>query len=116
MVFNIWNEHNVCLSWDETEEWAALLGLVTVPVLYRGPWDEQRIRTLFDPYERQDKTEGIVVRVSRRFAFDEFSRVVAKVVRENHARTDQHWMHRSVITNRLAPNHKDLVLRSDLSR
>jgi hypothetical protein len=35
LVFSIWNEQNA-LSWDETVEWAELLGLFTVPVLWRG--------------------------------------------------------------------------------
>lgn len=33
-VFSIWNENNVCLSWNETEDWCNLLGLKTVPVLW----------------------------------------------------------------------------------
>lgn len=38
-VFAIWDKRNVCLSWDETVEWCALLGLEPVPVLGRGRWD-----------------------------------------------------------------------------
>lgn len=26
-VLTIWNEHNTCLSWADTQIWAALLGL-----------------------------------------------------------------------------------------
>lgn len=101
LLFNIWDDQNVCLSWDETEEWAKLLGLHTVPVLYRGPWNESLVRDLFDPYVKQDRTEGIVVRVARSFTFEEFGRVVAKVVREGHVQTDEHWMHKEVVPNKL---------------
>ena len=48
MLFSVWNELNVCLSWDETEEWAQRLGLVTVPVLYRGIWDEDGQGLLYE--------------------------------------------------------------------
>lgn len=34
-VFSIWM-NNMALSWDDTIEWCELLGLSTVPVLYRG--------------------------------------------------------------------------------
>lgn len=47
LVFSIWNEKNECLSWDDTVEFATLLGLKTVPVLHRGIWDEDFLRGLF---------------------------------------------------------------------
>lgn len=34
--FSVWNERNVCQSWDDTLEWFALLGITPVPVLYDG--------------------------------------------------------------------------------
>lgn len=102
LLFNIWDDQNHCLSWDETEEWVGLLGLETVPVIYRGLWDESLVRGLFDPYVKQDHMEGIVVRVARRFASDEFGKVVAKAVREGHVQTDEHWMHKEVVPNKLA--------------
>lgn len=49
-LFSIWNEHNVCLSWKDTQEWAELLNIPTPPVLYQGVWSEDTIRHLsFDP-------------------------------------------------------------------
>jgi hypothetical protein len=32
LLFSIWSEANICLSWDDTIEWAELLGLSTAPV------------------------------------------------------------------------------------
>ncbi|GAA0853286.1 hypothetical protein GCM10008915_73720 [Bifidobacterium pullorum subsp. gallinarum] len=48
LLFSVWNEHNVYLSWDETEDWADRLGLAAVPVLYKGIWNEDDyIRNVF---------------------------------------------------------------------
>jgi hypothetical protein len=59
MLFSIWNEANNCLSWDETIEWAALLELEIVPILYRGRWDEKMIRTIaLDPQTRKGMWYG----------------------------------------------------------
>ena len=40
-LFSVWDEQNHCLSWEETEEYAKLLGLITVPVFYRGIWNQE---------------------------------------------------------------------------
>ena len=91
-VFSIWNEKNVCLSWEDTLEWAQLLGLPTVPVLYRGPWDEKLVRKLHqDVGEDGEEREGYVVRVARSFSYGEFRRIVGKYVRASHVRTQAHW-------------------------
>jgi hypothetical protein len=100
LVFSIWNEKNRCLSWDNTLTWAKLLGLKTVPTLYRGIWSETEVRR-FDSGSGAER-EGYVVRVSREFAFAEFRRVVGKYVRLGHAQTSHGWKRQSVVPNRLA--------------
>ena len=35
MLFSVWDADNRCLDWDSTCEWAELLGLETVPVLWQ---------------------------------------------------------------------------------
>ncbi len=92
-VFSIWNERNVCLSWDDTVEWCQLLGLATVPVLYRGGWCEDVIRKLYVPNRAPDPMEGYVVRLASSFDYGAFRRSVAKFVRPNHVNTDSHWRH-----------------------
>lgn len=92
-VFSIWNERNICLSWDETWEWTQLLGLQTVPVLYRGEWDEEKVRSLYVPNRTPDPMEGYVVRNSGAFNYGAFRDNVAKFVRLNHVSTDSHWRH-----------------------
>lgn len=100
-VFSIWDELNNCLSWDETLEWADLLGCVMVPVLYRGPWDEKLIRYLATSEHNGDPCEGYVVRTAERFAYGQFRHHVGKYVRANHVQTHGHWMRSQVTVNGL---------------
>ena len=102
MVFGVWNERNECLSWDETQEWTKLLGRKTVPALYCGPWDEVRIRSLFQKTLDGDEMEGYVVRVARRYGYSESRRVVAKFVRADH--NQMHGQRQqAIIQNELRP-------------
>jgi hypothetical protein len=101
-VFSIWNDKNVCLSWDETLEYTALLGLVTVPVLYRGPWDEKTLRQLAPVSPHGDPCEGYVVRVAEAFRYREFRAKALKYVRAGHVQTHGHWMRQTVQRNGLA--------------
>jgi len=77
-----------------------LLGLKAVRVLYRGPWDRQKLIDLAGSIDR-GQCEGYVARVARRFRAHEFSRVVGKFVRKNHVQTSEHWMSGPVIPNKL---------------
>ena len=92
-LFSVWNEKNVCLSWDDTVEWSQLLGLQTVPVLYRGVWDEELIKQLYVPDRQPDLMEGYVVRLASAFNYGAFKTSVAKFVRTGHVTTDSHWRH-----------------------
>lgn len=100
LVFSIWNEKNICLSWQETKEYAAILGLETVPELFVGKYDELVIKKLIDGLDLT-KQEGIVIRNADSFGFDEFSSNVAKWVRKNHVQTDEHWTSGPVVPNKL---------------
>jgi len=110
-VFAIYDDNNTCLSWDDTVEWAALLGLETVPVLYHATWDEEAIRwgweNRLDPAGRVDsafgtEAEGYVVRVASAFAYEAFSVSLAKFVRANHVDPNaSHWAHTSITPNLL---------------
>ena len=98
-VFSVWEEDR-CLSWDDTTEWAALLGLHCVPTLYQGAWNPEVIRELSQSLDLS-KQEGYVVRPLQAFQFSEFSHSVYKWVRKNHVQTDQHWMRSKIVPNRL---------------
>ncbi len=98
-LFSVWNAENEALSWDETLEWAELLGLATAPELFRGEWDEETVRGLeIDPSVQ----EGYVVRRAERFMFDDFANSLAKWVRTGHVQTSEHWMYAEIIPNQLA--------------
>lgn len=98
--FSVWNERNECLSWDETLEWFELLGIIPVPVLYRGNWEECSLKSLWSECKGA-KSEGYVVRVAETFEYSKFARSVAKFVRDNHVQTDIHWMNAEIIANKL---------------
>jgi hypothetical protein len=102
MVLSVWTDHNICLSWDDTCEWATLLGLSTVPVLYRGNWDKALVRNLYQPTHNGDDMEGYVVRLASNFSYGAFRRSVAKYVRNGHVRDTQNWRNKPVVPNMLA--------------
>lgn len=98
-LFSIWNDKNYCLSWNETIEWAGMLGLSTVPVLYYGQWNEKTIRSLHRSELDGSSCEGYVVRVADQFHYRDFKNSVGKYVRAAHVTTDDHWLHGEVIPN-----------------
>ncbi|UHA73429.1 RNA ligase family protein [Paenibacillus sp. 481] len=103
MLFSVWNEQNVCLSWDEMLEWAEQLQLAVVPVLYRGIWDEAAAKKCYTKQsECGGEQEGYVVRLASAFAYEEFKQSVAKFVRTNHVQTDEHWLSKPIEPNALA--------------
>lgn len=102
LVFSIWNEKNICLSWDETLQWVSLLGLNTVPMLYRGMWDENMIKEFKLTNIDNDPCEGYVVRVADEFHYKDFKNCVAKWVRKDHVVSgSEHWLHKEVVKNKL---------------
>jgi len=103
LVFSIWNEKNYALSWDDTVEWCNLIGLKHVPVLWRGVWNEDAIKKLFDS-SKSSKTEGYVIRNADSFSYNEFANNVAKFVRKGHVQPGgEHWMTKSIVPNKLKP-------------
>jgi hypothetical protein len=99
-MFSLWDERNTCLSWDETEEWAELLGIKTVPVLYRGVFDVDKIQSLWTP-DKRDVMEGYVIRAVSSFPFVDFRKQVMKFVRPEHVTTKTHWRHKRLEVNQL---------------
>lgn len=98
-VFSIWDGLR-CLAWDETVEWSAMLGLQTVPVLYRG---NAFVPYTPDRFHDGDELEGYVVRLTREFRYSEFRSAVAKYVRADHVQTHGHWMRDQVVPNGIEP-------------
>lgn len=97
-LFSVW-DRDLCLSWDDTQTWAKLLGLSFVPVLWRGIWDEKAIRSCFT--DRADQ-EGYVVRLAGSFWYSDFAQSVAKFVRKGHVLSgESHWKSRAIVPNLL---------------
>jgi len=88
--FSVWDERNVCLSWDDTLQYFDLLGISHVPVIYDGIWDEGAIRALEKDLVWA-KDEGYVVRLAESFTYGQFRNSIAKYVRKGHVQTTKHW-------------------------
>lgn len=97
--FSMW-EGMTCLSWDETMENFAILGVTPVREMWRGVFDEQAIRALYDPARDWNTIEGYVVRLADSFSYGEFRQSVAKYVRRGHVQTAKHhWRSQKIIPN-----------------
>jgi hypothetical protein len=100
--FSVWNEMNICLSWDETLEWFELLGITPVRVMHDGTYYESAIRAKCDVDKHWDTCEGYVIRVAEEIGYGEFKSKVAKCVRKGHVQTAQHWFYgQEVVKNGL---------------
>lgn len=94
LVFGVW-DRGTLLPWEETEEWAQLLDLHTVPVLYRGE-SLTDARRAWAAQRNTETSEGFVLRTAGRIEAADFRTRVAKWVRPQHVRTADHgWRHRS---------------------
>ena len=93
LVFGIWNQDNVLLSWKETEEWCDLLNLPHVPVLYKGGDFNSAIKVWKESLNEK-VSEGFVLRNSDSFKYSDFDMNIAKYVRKNHVQTSADWRHR----------------------
>lgn len=93
IVFGVWDESNTLLDWDSMVEWAELLDLPVVPLLYRGS-DFSEAISIWALTHNTDTSEGFVVRDAGRIAYDDFGNKVAKYVRANHVQTADNWRHR----------------------
>lgn len=100
LLFSIWNENNICLSWNDTKEWSELLELNTVPILYQGLYKDFDYKKLISVLDFS-KTEGFVIRIANSFSYKEFKTHVGKYVRKEHVTTDNHWLQQKLILNNL---------------
>lgn len=101
-VFGLWNG-DTCLSWDDTVTYSALIGLNTVPVIYRGMWDYSLVEKFAADLDSEHQ-EGFVVRPTASFQFKDFNTLVGKWVRKNHIQSDSHWMRQKVVYNGIRIN------------
>lgn len=103
-VFSVWDERNVCLAWPNTEEWAALLGLATVPVIASATLFGNVSIAIEGLAGSDPDREGYVVRRAGDFHYREFRGCVAKWVRPGHVvHRAGHWASRPVVFNEWVP-------------
>lgn len=84
-------------SWDSVKLFGAIIGVPTVPELWRGiVYNEKQLEELVNKFVKEpsvygDTREGVVVRLTSSFPIDEFKNCVCKWVRKNHVNTSIHW-------------------------
>lgn len=97
--FSFWDK-DICWSWDSTIAKFEQLGIIPVPVLYKGYYDKEiTIQIAKSVINRGG--EGIVIRNAFSFPMNDFSKNVAKYVRPNHVQTDDHWSQQTIKHNNL---------------
>jgi hypothetical protein len=100
LVFAIF-ENNVAYSWTDTKDFAALLGLETVPELYRGIYDRKMLERFWPEPMYSEEAEGYVLRPAAAFDYMTWPMWVGKAVRKDHVKTDQHWRYKPLEKNGL---------------
>jgi hypothetical protein len=88
--FSIWNNLNVCESWDDTLLFFQVLGIKPVPILYDGIYSEKALHEI-EKGLNWERDEGYVIRVADAYPYSQFKNSVAKFVREGHVQTTKHW-------------------------
>lgn len=84
-------------SWDDVKGFAKIMNIPHVPELWRGMiYKEKDLEELVNKFVSYpsiygDNREGVVVRITKSFPIEDFSKYVCKWVRPNHVQTDEHW-------------------------
>ncbi len=97
--FSVWDE-NICLNWEDTLIFFNRLGIVPVPQLYIGIFNEELIKRIAKQVVNRGG-EGIVIRLEDEFRYEDFSKSMAKYVRKNHVQTEKHWSLQNIEVNKL---------------
>ena len=92
LLHSAWNG-TTCLSWDDTLTICTLLNITAVPVLYKGIYDETKVKSFntLDRY-RDDIVEGYIVRNSDEYLYNDSNYNIAKFVSSRFViKNDKHW-------------------------
>jgi hypothetical protein len=106
-LLSIWDEDNVRLPYDDMMEFAELLDLPTPKVLYRGIFDEEKLRAIANNMDLS-VSEGYVVTLTSAVKEPDIQSAIAKFVRNNHCQPNkdgivEHWLEKTY-PNKLDPN------------
>ncbi len=105
LLFGVREHRDTWWSWDEVEFMAQVLGVPTVPVLWKGSVaTAAELEKIVTHIAGQISAcggdrEGVVVRVADRIIQKDWERSIAKWVRADHVQTDDHWTHGVVVPN-----------------
>jgi len=94
-LFSIWENGDTCLSYDDIVMYADLFDLPMPREVIRGVFNEDFEKKLKVAASMLNTTleEGFVVRVTRSFKREDYSRCVAKYVRKGHVQPNaEHWL------------------------
>lgn len=100
LVFSIWDENNMCLSWEDTKFFCNEMNLKTVPEIYIGEFNLDKVKEIANNQILLGQ-EGIVVRNFDEYSYNDFNKNIAKIVRKNHVQTNNHWTNSEIIPNKL---------------
>ncbi len=103
--FSVWNDKNVCLGWEETQEWFELLGITPVRTIWTGPYmGRDHLHENWEDFIHHE-SEGYIVRNYDPFHYKDFRYNVGKYVRKNFAAGVKHWFYgQKVEANALRQN------------
>jgi hypothetical protein len=95
-LLSIWKDigskKHICLNYDETLEWADKFDLPMPKELYRGVFDEVKLRAIANSLDDK-KVEGYVIRLTDEYLLSNVNKSIAKYVREGHVQPDSdHWL------------------------
>jgi hypothetical protein len=103
-LFSVWIDME-CLSWKETVDYAQILGLEVVPVLWQGIYDRKTIIKEFDEFSKNNRCEGYVVRLASSFKYGDFRKCVGKFVKPEFRQivnnSHGHWISKKIEKNGL---------------
>lgn len=92
LLHSAWNG-TTCLSWEDTLNICFILNITPVPVLYKGIYDETKVKSFntLDKY-RDDIVEGYVVRNNNEYQYNDSNFNIAKFVSSRFViKSDKHW-------------------------
>ena len=92
LVHSVWNQQNCALSFADTEEFCHQLGLVPVPVLYRGRSSPAELKLLNSNSGAYGPAEGYVVRAAGEIDYQDWSSQVGKYVASGFQIDSGHWI------------------------
>jgi len=103
-LFSMWI-NMTCLSWEETEEYAKIIGCETVPVIYKGIYNKEKIISSFNDYDKKIPSEGYVIRLADEFNYNDFRKSVGKYVKPEFRQvvnnSHGHWISKKIEKNEL---------------